>query len=153
MVITKVSYGKTYPLGNYSSERIDLEASIDNIETVEEVLQELRDKCDSIHKTNNPHLYNPHLYQEESIVSEWINSPLFQPSTTEPLPTTTISASAYVPCGEPSHPLTQEQKFLQLISLATSTKELSMYEKTANNPKYPNLKEAYDNKLKELTNG
>lgn len=28
MTITKVSYGKTYPLGNYSSERIDLEATI-----------------------------------------------------------------------------------------------------------------------------
>lgn len=30
MTITKVSYGKTYPLGNYSSERIDLEASVED---------------------------------------------------------------------------------------------------------------------------
>ncbi len=56
MQITKVQYGKTYSLGNYCSERIDLEATIDN-ETTEEAIQALRNQCDTIHKKNNPHLY------------------------------------------------------------------------------------------------
>jgi len=224
MVITKVSYGKTYPLGNYSSERIDLEASIDNIETVEEVLQELRDKCDSIHKTNNPHLYqvpkhdmddefnrileknghyisaveglniqllqeklvqkypneepqtqeqnNPHLYQEQyttypipSTPFEYDKSKDLKPSDFTEYHNVKAPLQQIIQPSEhfikdyvavrnveiPPQPLTQEQKFLQLISLATSTKELSMYEKTANNHKYPQLKAAYDQKYSQLT--
>jgi len=58
MQITKVQYGKTYSLGNYCSERIDLEASIDETtETVADSIFQLRHYCDEIHKKNNPQLY------------------------------------------------------------------------------------------------
>ena len=64
MKITKVQYGKTYSLGNYCSERIDLEASVDEEEeTVTGVIADLKKMCDAEHKANNPHLY-----QEEPIV-------------------------------------------------------------------------------------
>jgi len=45
MKITKVNYGKTYSLGNYCSERIDLEASIDETqESVTDAVFQLRDE-------------------------------------------------------------------------------------------------------------
>ncbi len=64
MKITKVQYGKTYSLGNYCSERIDLEASIDEDETVTGVIGVLKKMCDAEHKANNPHLY-----QEEQVIN------------------------------------------------------------------------------------
>ena len=58
MKITKVNYGKTYSLGNYCSERIDLEASIDETqESVTDAVFQLREYCDQLHKKNNPQLY------------------------------------------------------------------------------------------------
>lgn len=57
MTITKVSYGKTYALGNYCSERIDLEASIDETDDVGVVVSILKMNCDEINKKNNPGLY------------------------------------------------------------------------------------------------
>jgi hypothetical protein len=63
MKITKVQYGKTYSLGNYCSERIDLEATLDERDLECDVIGFLKDKCDEIHKKNNPHLY-----QEEPII-------------------------------------------------------------------------------------
>ena len=130
MTIIKVSYGKTYNLGNYCSHRIDLEASIDEEEDVQYVLSSLKQQCDLFHTTNVPTSEIPYQelpdQQHYSVMMETLSK-------------------------EPTQPLTQEQRFLNLISLATSLNELSIYQKTANNPKYPNLKEAYDNKLNELT--
>lgn len=65
MTITKVSYGRTYSLGNYNSERIDLEASVTDSEHIEDVVKELKEMCDTYHKTNNPHLY-----QEQETIKE-----------------------------------------------------------------------------------
>ena len=72
MKITKVQYGKTYSLGNYCSERIDLEASVDEEEeTVTGVIADLKKMCDAEHKANNPHLY-----QEEQVIN--ITQPIEQ---------------------------------------------------------------------------
>jgi predicted RNase H-like HicB family nuclease len=147
MVITKVSYGKTYSLGNYCSERIDLEASVTDGEHIEDVVKQLKDMCDTYHKTNNPHLY-----QEQG---QYYNTPQLIKNETGIERVYSHTGDTFIQETYPSEntliPQTQEQKFLQLISLATSTKELSMYEKTANNPKYSNLKAAYDQKYSQLT--
>lgn len=147
MKVTIVSYQRTYNLGSYNSEKIGLEATIDEGEDVKNVADALRIMCDVMHKENNPHLY-----QEKDVVKEWMNNPIFYPSTTEPLPTTTISASVYSSYGEPSNPLTQEQKIHNLITQSTSLPELEQYKLLSNNKKYPSLKEAYTQRLKELTN-
>ena len=147
MTITKVSYGKTYPLGNYSSERIDLEATLHEGEEIKMAVEALKIMCDVMHKENNPHLYQ----EQDTIQHEYHNvkapiQQIIQPSE--------HFIKDYVSVKNveiPPQLLTQEQKFLQLISLATSTKELSMYEKTANNHKYPQLKAAYDQKYSQLT--
>ncbi len=134
MKVTQVSYLKTFPLGQFINEKIEIVVSIGEGDDVQSALSLARSECELNHKTNNPHLYQE---QETSITQyeERINA-LDNSITYSPIPT---------------QPLTQEQKFLNLIQLATSIKELSMYEKTANNPKYPQLKQAYDNKLNQLT--
>lgn len=70
MNITRVSYGRTYSLGSFQSERIDLEASIDETrESVADAVFQLREYCDQLHKKNNPHLYQ----EQETIqpTPEW----------------------------------------------------------------------------------
>lgn len=64
MKITKMQYGKTYSLGNYCSERIDLEASVDESDILDDVAAILKMNCDEIHKAGNPHLY-----QEEQVIN------------------------------------------------------------------------------------
>jgi len=63
MKITSVSYNKTYPTGAYANEKIGMEATLDEGETVTGVLHVLKKMCDAEHKANNPHLY-----QEEPII-------------------------------------------------------------------------------------
>jgi hypoxanthine phosphoribosyltransferase len=145
MKITKVSYGKTYPLGNYSSERIDLEASVDEGESISLAINTLKEICDIEHKSNNPKLFQEQEYKQLNEEPPQIPIQKYQMHDSEK-----ESAAVYMSYGEPSKPITQEQKFLNLINLATSTKELSMYEKTANNHKYQNLKEAYNKKYNQL---
>jgi hypothetical protein len=138
MTITKVSYGKTYPLGNYSSERIDLEASVEEGERITGVIELLKEICDREHKANNPHLYQEQGTQypmpfmnEKEIFGQLDNLTLTK--LTE------------------NQPLTQEQKIHNLITQSTSLPELKQWELLSNNKIYPSLKQAYENKLKELT--
>ena len=132
MIITKVQYGKTYSLGNYCSERIDLEASIDeSSESVTDAVFQLREYCDQLHKTNNPHLY-----QEQDTIR--LDKEVWEQNTSEPLPTN-------VPI------LTQEQKIHNLITQSTSLPELKQWELLSKNKQYPSLKEAYTQKYTQLT--
>ena len=58
MNITKVSLGKTIPNGSFSSIRIDMEATIDEGETPEQVLLSLSQRIDQYHKQSHPELYS-----------------------------------------------------------------------------------------------
>ena len=143
MQITKVSYGKTYPTGNYSSERIDLEATIDEGETITGVISVLKKMCDTEHQNNNPHLYQEQDTKYQHPISEINNY-------------TTIDRTELRPVETPQpidNQLTQEQKIHNLITQSTSLSELKQWELLSKNKQYPTLKEIYDNKLKELTNG
>ena len=57
MKITTVSYQKTYSIGPYLTDKIGLEASLDDKESVADVLDNLRGKADEWHKAEHPHLY------------------------------------------------------------------------------------------------
>lgn len=72
MTIDRIKYGKTYNLGSYSSERVDLECTLDTDDDMEEAFKILKEHCDSIHKKNNPQLYQE---QERHIVSQWATQP------------------------------------------------------------------------------
>lgn len=59
MNIEKIKIGKTYPTGNFSSIRIDVEASIDSeSEDVYACLENLKDVCDNYFKANYSEPYN-----------------------------------------------------------------------------------------------
>jgi hypothetical protein len=57
MKITTVTYQKTYSIGPYLTDRIGLEASLDEGESVADILDNLRAKADEWHKAEHPHLY------------------------------------------------------------------------------------------------
>ena len=52
MKIKTISYGRTFALGNYSSERIDLQADIDENEDEQTALSILKEKVERFHKEN-----------------------------------------------------------------------------------------------------
>ena len=131
MKITTIKYGKTYSLGNFCSERIDLEASIDaDTEDVYECLEKLKDTCDTYHKSNNPKLYTETPIHNNS---QWeVNT------NTQEQP--------------PSTPKTQPHSTIEAINTCTNLKELQDFQLLVKNMsnKYPEIKEAYQNKLKQL---
>ena len=133
MKIEKVSYGKTYSLGNYCSERIDLEASIDeDKESCIEAVNQLRHYCDGIHKQNNPKLYQE---QETTIPNNQCIKGSITPYDKE---------------GNLLHPLpekTPEQAAQELIETATPS-NIKWFKHLPE--KYPQLKQLYQQKLKEL---
>ena len=57
MKILTVNYQKTFNLQNYSSERIGMEASVDEYEDAATVMRTLKDNVEEIHVKNNPQLY------------------------------------------------------------------------------------------------
>jgi hypothetical protein len=137
MTITKVSYGKTYNLGNYCSHRIDLEASIDEGEDIQYVLSSLKQQCDLFHTTNVPTSEIPHLYQETT-----------QGITHYTQPHDGITQDQTIP--QPKK-LSQKELITQEVTNAKTLKALSEWKLLAD--KYPDLKELYDNQLQKLTNG
>jgi hypothetical protein len=137
MQITTVSYQRTYNLGAYNSEKIGLEASIDEGEDIQFAICNLKHECDEIHKKNHPHLYQ----EQETAFPYNPNNPEYG------MPTTTSNMSQPID----NQQLTQEQKINNLINQSTSKVELEQWKLLAHNSKYPSLKEAYTNRLNELT--
>lgn len=56
MPITSVSYQRTYTVGPYMTEKIGVEASVDEGQDPKFVLAELKKLTDEVHEANNPHL-------------------------------------------------------------------------------------------------
>lgn len=132
MKITKIGYHKNYNIIGMQWEKIIMEGELEEGENEMEAIQILRTKCDQSaqEKINS-------LYQEQETtygISHY----------TQPHDGTTQDQTI---------PKTQEEKITQLIQQATSLPELEQWKLLSNNPKYPQLKELYQQKLKELTNG
>ena len=107
MTITKVSYGKTFSLGNYCSERVDMECEITEDESPLMALQSLKDIVHGFHKDGNPHLYQEQTPHEPVVI--W-GEPLRQPPF------------LHSDAGEPSKkisPESEEQSLLEEIEKAT----------------------------------
>jgi hypothetical protein len=143
MRIDKVSYGRTFSLGSFQSERIDLEASIDESDDIELIFAQLKKQANDIHVFNNPHLY-----QEQDTIQQTPEWATHKSNATYSLGTQEIPEMNTQPID---NQLTQEQKIHNLISQATSIPELKQYHLLSQNKKYPELKEAYEKKLLELS--
>lgn len=134
MKITKVTYQKTYPTGQYANEKIGLEADIEDGEDIQFVVCNLKHECDQIHQKNNPRLYQE---QETTI-------PLNYPQNESGLhPSNAPTFQAPQP-----KKLSPEEVLAQLIEDATTLKALKWLEKPSE--KYPKTKELYQNKLQSL---
>ena len=53
----RINYQKTFNLGNYSSERIGMEAELEGGDDAEECLLKLKEEIEKLHKKTNPGLY------------------------------------------------------------------------------------------------
>jgi len=132
MQIKSVKYGKTYGLPNYGSERIDLEASIDESEQehIPMIVEILKGKCDAMHKANNPGLYI------ERIPHDYNNfTPTHQDFSPQPTETQPVKIS---PQDEENNLITSiesaqnEQELIQYKLLAAKNiKALGSYKKRA----------------------
>ena len=136
MTITKVSYGKTYPLGNYSSERIDLEASVEDGERITGVIELLKEICDREHKANNPHLY-----QEQETIIEFGRDENNNLTRTEKTPQ---------PIDNTPKKLSQKELIQQEIEKCTTIKQVEEWKILSD--KDPETKKQWCEKYDQLTN-
>jgi len=127
MKITTVTYSRTYPTGLYANEKIGVEATIDETDNVDQVFDMLKGICDGQHKSNNPHLYTETPVTTVHVSSQWEKQQAPEPEITD----------------------SPEEGTRKMIKEAVTLKGLSFLKPLLN--KYPNLKEEYEQKLKELS--
>lgn len=132
MKIEKVTYQKTYSIGPYLTDKIGLEASVDEGESAADVLDNLRAAADEWHKSEHPHLY-----QDDYGIS---NPPTGSISYTKE---SIVSPVVQIEFRN------GQQDTLDGIKSATTLEELSTFKKLSGNNK--ELYEAYNQRLKELT--
>ena len=129
MKATKVTYLKTFPLGQFINEKIGIEIELNEGDDIQSALAFARSECELNHKTNNAHLYKD---QE-----------------------TTMEQDPVVIWGEPlrktePQKLSQKELIISEINKCQSPKQLKEWNLLAS--KYPETKELYDIKLKQLIN-
>jgi len=149
MAITMVSYQKTYNVGPYVSERIGMEASLDEGQDPKFVLSELKKLADEVNQVNNPHLFNgslPEIKIDPVLGVDYGFVPLDGTITTGGDLPNEMTLHVKVPV-EPQLPKKQAD-MIASINGGTSEKEVKLYEKLA--AKYPAVLEAYNQKLKEF---
>lgn len=132
MKITTVTYSRTYPTGLYANEKIGVEATIDETDNVDQVFDMLKGICDGQHKSNNPHLYT-------ETQTSWQNEIIEHGKSEQQIP--------------PSTPKTQPHSTIEAINSCTTLKVLQEFDLIVQNmgKKYPEIQEAYQQKLTQLT--
>lgn len=128
MKTTKVTYLKTFPLGQFINEKIGIEIELNEGDDIQSALAFARSECELNHKANNAHLYkDQETMAEQEPVVIW----------GEPLRKT-----------EPQK-LSQKELIISEINKCQSQKQLKEWNLLAS--KYPETKELYDLKLKQLS--
>lgn len=125
MNIKNISYTKTYNLGNYSSEKIGVEISINEGENAIEALRTAKELCDTYHKETTANLP-----MESTVVS---------------IP---IEEIMEIQAPKKSSKERQEQTLIDSINSCTELKVLESYRLIAKSK--PELQSAYDLKLQSL---
>lgn len=141
MKITSVNYQKVFPLGQYINERIGVEIQVDPDESEVDALREAKRIVEQFHKDNNPQLYT-----ETPIQPQYFNGsfPIHDKEGNR------IHSGVNI---EPITPKTQPHSTIEAINSCTTLKVLQEFDLIVQNmgKKYPEIQEAYDNKLKELS--
>ena len=144
MKVKSVNYCKTFNIGSYQSEKIGVEIDVEENETPEQCLSAAKSMVATFFTQSNPQL---NYQDQETTINNWL--------VKESEHHQQMQVASGLKTTQPieNQPQTQEQKIKQLISQATSIPELKQWELLSKNKQYPDLKEIYDNKLNELTNG
>lgn len=134
MKIVAVNYQKVFPLGQYINERIGVEIQVDPDESEVDALREAKRIVEQFHKDNNPQLYT------ETPIVDYTN---FSVNNVDSAPD----------MEQKTPPKTQPHSTIEAINSCTTLKVLQEFDLIVQNmgKKYPEIQEAYDNKLKELT--
>lgn len=120
----KIYYQRNFPIGQFLYEHIGIELIVEQGKTVDETIKEARELVFENHKKNNPQVE----YSEIDIPITKLVSPVNEKDT---------------------KPKTQEEKIIDDIATVTDPKVLDGYQFISK--KYPSIKEAVENKRKELT--
>jgi hypothetical protein len=126
MIIDRIQYQKVYPLGSYTTERIGLEASLDEGENPEEALNKLKVIVDTLHAETLTQL---DLYRGTQVVD---------------IPEQPISNE--------DKKKQQLMGFVEAITTCTSLKALQIFEKLVERENVSELYEAYHSTKKLLEN-
>lgn len=143
MKITTVNYQKVFPLGQYINERIGVEIQVDPDESEIEALREAKRIVEQFHKDNNPQLYSePKEYPYQLEGGAWVTKQKNE----------ILGDKIFISDMPPSNPKNQPHSTIEAISSCTTLKVLQEFDLIVQNmgKKYPEIKDAYDNKLKEL---
>lgn len=110
MKITTVKYGRTFSLGQFQSERIDFECEIEDNETPEQILLQLKERVEQFHKETNDtgrYVTAPDELRELGIHQIYTSSPnIFEPPST----------------------LTPEERTIKEIEKTTTIEQLNEYQ-------------------------
>lgn len=138
MKITTVSLSRTIPTGPYMNDKIGMEASVEDGDTPERVLNELLLQIDQWHRQANPHLHKEH----ESMRGVQTT---FEQLKYTPGPTTHLTPSI-----APLEINIQHERIQIGIENAAAVEELKAVK--ADHPLMPaSLMNAYNKKMEELT--
>lgn len=151
MNITKVKYERLFPVGAYLNEKIGFEAEIGSIpvvdkqlndigvypvkmESPQEVINNLRQLAEDIHKTKYPHFYT--------------EGEIDYPYSGLPMPSEQSSQKV----NSEITPSKDERisSFIATINMCSSKKFLENFSKRVSEENNPELTEAFNNKLKSF---
>ena len=132
MKTTKVTYLKTFPLGQFINEKIGIEIELNEGDDIQSALAFARSECELNHKTNNAHLYKDQLLSPDYTIFNHESLDFSEPIK-----------------DLPQKKLSQKELIISEINKCQSSKQLKEWNLLAS--KYPETKELYDLKLKQLS--
>ncbi len=122
MIVERITFRRTYNLGNYNSEAIGVDYLLNEGESIQDAINEARKQADINHKAINAHLYAEMPVEQPIIVETKEDKPV----------------------------LSELEQMLHDIGTCTDLKVLDIYKFLSR--KYPEATTAYRKKLIELNN-
>lgn len=80
MRVDRINYQKTFNLGNYTSERVGLEAELESGDDAQLCILELKKQVELIAKVNNPNIGEPVTYSDGLTKEQRINMETWKPT-------------------------------------------------------------------------
>lgn len=145
MQIERISYRKTFNLGNYSSESIGVDILLNEGEDAKQALEEAKKLVIEYHKENNPQIYEEQDYEgmgtsiEDCMAAKYVDSG-----------NKFVGQSQAIKPSNPSpQKLSQEETIIRDIHTCKDITTLNAYKLIAKNN--PTIKQHFESKMSELS--